>query len=126
MAKNEHHVSRRDLLTSLFLFPSACFKQTLVKPSYQIGQWVSQTHIIDNPEDFRDGKQTYSAGYIVGLVFQHPEWLKEELRKGWTYYVKWYIDYGERCKPYVDFAHSSEIEIISNNFWTVIQHSIRT
>lgn len=122
MAKNSRLFSRRELFGLLAFFPSANYKQTLIKPQYQIGQWVREDHVIDDPLNLRDGQLTYSIGCIIGLVYEHPDWLLEELKRGWTYYVRWHTDYEFACDPYTDFSHETDLKPFHGLPW--IKHRL--
>lgn len=87
----------------------------LPEPRFKIGDRVRtertcSDHISPNYEGL-----DWECGLVVGYVWEYDEWLQEDLRRGWTYFIQFYESnygkFGDRLP--IDFAHESEL--IQNN-----------
>lgn len=83
----------------------------LPDPKFQIGDRVKTERICDDRTSPNYGGIDWECGFVVGYVWQFDEWLREDLRRGWTYWVRFDKSnsefFGDR--PWLDFAHQSEI-----------------
>lgn len=81
------------------------------EPRFKIGDRVRTERICNDRISSNYGGLDWECGFVVGYVWEYDEWLREDLRRGWTYFIQFYESnygkYGDR--PPIDFSHESEI-----------------
>lgn len=86
----------------------------LPDPMFQIGDRVRTERICNDRFSQNYGATDWECGFVVGYVWEFDEWLRKDLRQGWTYWIRYdesnYEIFGDR--PWLDFAHQNEIILL--------------
>lgn len=88
----------------------------LPERKFEIGDRVRTERICDDciSEDYQS--IDWECGFVVGYVWQFDEWLRNDMKNGWTYWVRFdssnYQEFSDR--PWLDFVHETEIAIARN------------
>ena len=108
--------NRRELCHAGFLFALSRMKNQpdrlrLPEPKFQIGERVRTERVCNDCLSANYLGIDWESGFIVGLTWQYGEWLRNEYRQGWTYWVRFDEANNEIfCdRPFLDFVHQSEI-----------------
>lgn len=63
-------------------------RKNFPKPRFNLGDWVWTEFTVEDPSDPDDGKTYKSVGYVIGVVYDHPEWNITDVNCNYVYYVQ--------------------------------------
>lgn len=63
-------------------------RKNFPKPRFNLGDWVWTEFTVEDSSDSDDGKTYKSVGYVIGIVYDHPEWNITDVNCDYVYYVQ--------------------------------------
>ena len=80
-------------------------------PEVKLGDRVRTERICDDRISPNYGGLDWECGFVIGYVWQWDEWLENEYRQGWTYWIRFdEASYEINCdRQWTYFVHESEV-----------------
>lgn len=94
LSNNNHFVSSNLLLRSFLLkfltsnLSVSILRKPLPKSEFSLGDWVWIQEEVDDPYSPDHGKPYKLVGYVVGIVYHHPELIVRDVHYDYGYYVE--------------------------------------
>lgn len=113
-------LTRREFCANFPLIISAALADWIDRPAvparkFNLGDRVIGERICDDNRSKNFGGIDWEKGNIVGYCWEYDDWLIDEFKQGWTYFVRFdETNYLENfIFPFISFEHESFLKLIA-------------
>ena len=112
-------ITRRKFCANFPLLVSAALAERLNDSSaprrkFNIGDRVIGERLCNDDRSSNYGGIDWEKGNVIGYCWNYPEWNTSELKRGWTYFIR--FDEANNpdsfIQPWVDFEHENNLELV--------------